>query len=327
MPKAEDQSRDQPHDTLFKAAFDDPVHASVLLRQALPEEVGRLIDWATLEHMRGSFVDAVLKNVHTDVLHRAQIDGREAFIYVLLEHQSTSPELMAKRLLGYMVRIWEKHLAKHGGTKLPGIIPVVVHHSEYGWKRSVEMSALYDLTPAALEVLRPLLPSFRFVLDDISHATDAELHDRAMKDAFGGTALYFLRHWRDVDRLFSGLLQWVDVVGAIVRAPTGVDALVSLVTYIHKVSDRSEDWVAGQLNALLAPAYKKEDIVATVYDQIAERERGKEARAMLSRQLTIKFGPMGEDVAAQIATADVETLERWAERFVTAGTIDDVLRA
>jgi hypothetical protein len=106
-----------------------------------------------------------------------------------------------------------------------------------------------------------------------------------------------------------------------------VDALVTLVTYIHKVSDRSEDWVAGRLNALLAPAYKKEDIVATVYDQIVERGQAKGERAMLLRQLTVKFGAVGEDVRARVAVANLETIERWAEQFVNATTIEDVLRA
>jgi hypothetical protein len=100
------------------------------------------------------------------------------------------------------------------------------------------------------------------------------------------------------------------------------------VTYISKVSDRKE-WVADQLRAVLAPAHK-EDIVATVYEQLLAEgraeERGKGERAMLLRLLNVKFGAVGDDVRARVAVADVETIERWAEQFVNATTIDDVLR-
>ncbi|KYF63223.1 hypothetical protein BE11_46980 [Sorangium cellulosum] len=48
----------------------------------------------------------------------------------LFEHQSTTHPLMAFRLLEYMVRIWKGHLERHPrSTRLPAILPVVLHHS------------------------------------------------------------------------------------------------------------------------------------------------------------------------------------------------------
>ena len=56
----------------------------------------------------------------------------------------------------------------------------------------------------------------------------------------------------------------------------------------------------------------KEEVVLTVPEQ---------TRAVLLRMLTVRFGPVGDDVKARVEAADVETLERWAERFATASTM------
>jgi hypothetical protein len=50
-----------------------------------------------------------------------------------------------------------------------------------------------------------------------------------------------------------------------------------------------------------------------------------EARVLL-RQLTLKFGPLPEAVRARVESADAETLLRWSERVLTAGTLDEALR-
>jgi Domain of unknown function (DUF4351) len=48
-------------------------------------------------------------------------------------------------------------------------------------------------------------------------------------------------------------------------------------------------------------------------------------RAVLVRQLTRRFGPLPRKAAARIRRADQATLERWSDRVLTAGTLDDVL--
>jgi hypothetical protein len=50
-----------------------------------------------------------------------------------------------------------------------------------------------------------------------------------------------------------------------------------------------------------------------------------EARILL-RLLTLKFGPLPEAVQARVASADADTLLRWSERVLTAGTLGEALR-
>lgn len=46
------------------------------------------LDLDRLVRAPGSFVDATLRWRHTDLLFQAPLDGRAAFVYVLVEHQS-----------------------------------------------------------------------------------------------------------------------------------------------------------------------------------------------------------------------------------------------
>jgi hypothetical protein len=93
-----------------------------------------------------------------------KIDGREAFVYVLLEHQSTVDDNMGFRLLRYEVRIWERWQADHPGVvKLPVIVSVVLHHSETGRPFGTSFEEQLDADPATLAAAGPHVPRFRFI--------------------------------------------------------------------------------------------------------------------------------------------------------------------
>jgi predicted transposase/invertase (TIGR01784 family) len=79
----------QPHDSLFRFVFGKPVHAASELRAVLPQQLAERLDLASLRPVNGSFVDEELRNRHCDVLMRTTLDGRDAFVYVLIEHQSS----------------------------------------------------------------------------------------------------------------------------------------------------------------------------------------------------------------------------------------------
>ena len=159
-----------PHDSLFKWVFSEPEHAEGELKLLLPPKVSQRIDWNTLERLPTSFIDEELSKRHADVAFTADLGGRKVVLYLLLEHQSTSDSLMAFRLLTYMVQLWDDYLKTHTDAKrLPAIIPMVVHHSEHGWQAALHFEEL--LRPRLRRpgtALKPHLPSFSYLLDDIS---------------------------------------------------------------------------------------------------------------------------------------------------------------
>jgi predicted transposase/invertase (TIGR01784 family) len=102
-----------PHDSVFRRVLGVPENMASQLRAVLPPEVAARLDLARLARVPGSFVDETLKWRHSDLLFTAPAEGRDALVYVLVEHQSSSDPLMALRMLRYITRVWDRYPVRH----------------------------------------------------------------------------------------------------------------------------------------------------------------------------------------------------------------------
>lgn len=108
-----------PHDSVFRRIFGVSENAASQLRAVLPSDLAGRLDLGQLAQVPATFIDESLKRRHSDLLFTAPLDGRDAFVYVLVEHQSSSDPLMAFRMLRYITRIWDRfkgaelHLMQH----------------------------------------------------------------------------------------------------------------------------------------------------------------------------------------------------------------------
>ncbi|MFT3772193.1 MAG: Rpn family recombination-promoting nuclease/putative transposase [Minicystis sp.] len=316
-----------PHDSFFKAAFSDPANAAGLVRHLVRRSIASRIDWSTMQLVPGSFVAPDLRGRHSDLLFTARCSDKEVLIYILLEHQSTDDPLMAFRVLVYMIRIWERCVRERPAiTRLPAILPLVVHHSRQGWTSPTSFAELFDLTPEALAAMAPHLPSFSFVLDDLRAASDASLRRRAMT-TLGRLALFCLRHASNPDELVRGLGRWVDLIRELRAAPGGQEALELMWRYVFTVSAPPSPEALVERLLLVVGEEEKEEIV-TAAEQLMERgrEQGRvmEQREILLEQLRVRFGAMESAVEARVLAADPAQLRRWLLRFATAATVAEV---
>ena len=169
-----------PHDALFKSVFQQPENAAAELQHVLPAEHVSAIDWSTLKLEPGSFVDEKLADHHSDLLFSAtaRASGERVLVYLLLEHQSSSDPKMALRLLGYMVRIWERFSDADKKSPLPLIVPAVLAQVPGGWKAATRFSGLFSPNLGALADV--VLPDFTYVVDDLHRAGDDDLRRRAV---------------------------------------------------------------------------------------------------------------------------------------------------
>jgi predicted transposase/invertase (TIGR01784 family) len=130
-----------PNDAMFKHYLTQPVHAASLIRAVFPQE---LVDRLNLDHLElvpGSFVDEDLTDRHCDVLMRTRFAGREAFVFTIIEHQSSPDRMMPLRMVEYMVKVWRRYRRDNPNTKrLPLILPLVVYSSSTTKPRSTSPS-------------------------------------------------------------------------------------------------------------------------------------------------------------------------------------------
>ncbi|MFT3763943.1 MAG: Rpn family recombination-promoting nuclease/putative transposase [Minicystis sp.] len=313
-----------PHDALVKFVFGNPEHAAGELRHILRPQLAARIDWSTLLLCSGSFVDEALRGRHSDLLFTARCGDKQVLVYLLFEHQSTGDPLMAFRLLLYMVRIWEQHLrANPKATRLPAILPVVLHHSERGWTSPTSFEALIDLDEDTLPLVAENLPRFTLLLDDISAERDEALRGRAMT-ALARLALFCLRHAREPAELVDALGRWIDLVREVRAAPGGGEALARIWRYIFVVSNpaQPEDLVKRLVGVVGKGS--KEDVM-TVAEWLREEGSKESLRKTLLKLLRARFGEVPEGAVARIQAAGSAQLDAWLDRFVGAATVDDVL--
>ncbi|HEX7669247.1 MAG TPA: Rpn family recombination-promoting nuclease/putative transposase [Polyangiaceae bacterium] len=322
IPESDDRAGvplSNPHDALFKFLFSQPENAAAELRTVLPKELSSRLDWASLALSPASFVDERLKGREADLLFSVRCQGRDAFLYLLLEHQSTSDVLMPFRLLRYVVRIWDAFLQGHpDARKLPAVIPVVIHHSDAGWSTPTELLALIDLDEHALEAVSPFVPRFRFLLDDLAVGADDTLRVRS-EAAVATAGLLLLARGRTSPDLLSDLWRWLDLFRSVVVAPNGLSALVALMTYALDVGDIRPDDLY-QFVRQLGPEATEAHMTG------AQRLREEGKADLLLRQLEFRFGPLPVAASGRVRNANPGEVELWAERVLTAPDLDGVFR-
>jgi hypothetical protein len=214
----------------------------------------------------------------------------------------------------------------------------VISHDPKGWRAPCEFADLLSPVMGQHELLRAVTPHFRCIVDDLSRLSDQDLKARAL-GAFPTLVLWALRDARTPGQILLTLDQWADALTDVANAHGGRDALEQLFMYISNVAKNLAFDTFRARVSQLAPAAK--EAIMTIAEQLRAQglklglEQGRELgleqrlargrRQSLERLMTFKFGPLPEHVAARIRAAELEVLDRWLERVLTAGSPDAVV--
>jgi len=180
----------QPNDKLLKATFSSPENARAFFQNHLPPNLAAALNWSSLELEPCTFIDPQFASSESDLLFRIKLHQNDAFLYLLLEHQSSEDPRMALRLLSYILRIWERFVkTAHPSARLPAVLPVVLAQGKRPWKTSQHLADLIDIPPELEELLRPWQPSLKYQLlellrisyEDIRGTPEGILTLRALK--------------------------------------------------------------------------------------------------------------------------------------------------
>ncbi|RME04646.1 MAG: hypothetical protein D6805_02275 [Planctomycetota bacterium] len=138
---------------------------------------GHRLDFSQAQRIDKTYVLPDYRKSESDILYQIPYQNRDAFVYILLEHQSTVDFLMPFRVLFYIVQIWWDYVkqdldrAKQQDFRLPPIFPVVLYTGPGGWSGEREF---VELVEGGQEFL-PRLPNFRLEVLEVSRLGEAEL--------------------------------------------------------------------------------------------------------------------------------------------------------
>lgn len=314
-----------PHDSLFKKIFGKPEHAASQLCAVLPAPLTARLDLGRLAQVPGTFVDDSLRQRHTDVLFTAPLDGRDAFVYVLMEHQSKSDPLMAYRMLRYITKIWDRFLEENPqARRLPAVIPLVVYNGKSRWSAPLRLQDLIDPAPDASA---EYLPRFSFLLDDLAVIDRSQLRDRDTTPTVRVT-MVSMRDAPDNPLAHEVLWELFGEVRAMLRRPDGLEEFKALLAYIRDVGE-APDSELGRVADALGPEAK--EAYLTTADMLEARGELKgelkgEAKSIL-RILKNRDIPVDGHSRDRIASCtDVETLDTWLDRSVTITEITQLFQ-
>ncbi len=339
-----------PHDGLFRDVFGDPQHAISYLQNTLPQKITARLDTTEAEQCSEHYVNKKFRGFETDVLYKIKLADRPAFAYFLIEHQSSVDHMMPLRLLRYMTLIWDKwYIDNDKPKKLPPIIPIVLYHGSGGWTAAREFISIIDAPDDLLNYIRPFIPAFTYILDDLTLRDDRELEELRATALVRLTMLLF-KHIRDRD-LAKQLPKWAGIFRDVVLADSK-EALVRILVYAFQCNEGVtpeglEEWLneaiedpEGEVLMTAAERFREEGReegwqkgheVGLNKGLKAGHKAGHEAghkagrRSLLLRQLTLRFGDLSSEVVDRVQCATPEQMEVWAERVLTAKSAMEVL--
>ncbi|MFI1917899.1 Rpn family recombination-promoting nuclease/putative transposase [Nocardia sp. NPDC020380] len=308
-----------PHDAFFRHVLARAADAASELRSVLPPALIARVDWDDLRLQPCNFVSQTLRSRFSDVLFATRLDGHDAFVYVLIEHQSKPDPMMPLRMLEYLVAIWNRYLDQHPNTRtLPAVIPLVVHASPHGrrWKYPTEFGELIDIDSATRTAMADFLPRFRFLLDDLTVVDLTALRQRKLTPA-ARIMLVLLKCAPGNPHLGGVLMLLLEDLRVMLAAPGGTADLESVVTYILTVSETSAVDL-GPVIDRLGPSAQEATVTA------AEQLRAEGRAQVLIEQLSLKFGSVPDQIVEKVHQGDPAELRMWTARILTASSSQEV---
>lgn len=321
------------HDAFFKEVFGNPEHAASALRAVTPQAIAHCVDWSSLRPERASLSKDGFRQTHGDLLFRARwTTGADLWLQILSEHQSTIDYWMILRGLGMVHALWERHRnADPSARHLPAVLMYVLYHGAKPWSAPTSLDEVIVVPEEIRDDVRPYLPSFRFVLDDLHVASDESLAARAM-EPYCKLGLVVMKHARGAE-LRSKLAFHAREIVSLHRRDGGDILLEKVIRYVWGVNPHLDaDDLVSTLKPIIGPEaeqtmmtyaqrLRKEGIEEGVKKGIAQGQR-----EMLLGMLRQSFGALSDEVETRIARAPVETLHRWAMRVRDAGSPEEVLQ-
>ena len=305
----------QPHDHLFRSVFRDETEAASLLRAHLPDAICAAVRWSSLTWQPVTFIDHRLRDSESDLLYAVRLKAGDvpAWLYVLLEHQSTPDRWLRLRLLKYCCRIWERDRDRHPNEeRLRPIVPLVWYQGERSWRFAREFSELF--APHVRDW--PGVPRYAHLLFDQTEVAPDEVRGR-LRGRVAQLAMMaaYRASWPALQRLLPLLVE-LGEAGAI-------EDLRQIAVYIAVTTRNAEDWtrfaavVRQQVPGgaeLMTKTEEMLEVVTRVKEQEA-RQKGRQEGELKGRQEGELKGRQEGELKGQVKT--IEGLLRHAVPWST----------
>lgn len=256
----------QPHDKYFKANLKYKRVAIDFLKTYLEPELFSKIDINSLQLTEKSFILPRLREIHSDVIYKCVLNNSLAYLFFLLEHQSTADSLMAFRFSHAIDTLSHEHL-KQGYKKIPVVLPFCIYHGEpspYPYS-----NCLYDCYDDSEFAKKVTLKAFKFKLIDLTVLSDEEIETHGLV----GLMEMLFKHQRDRNFLASMRKMLKSQFIQNVIRQLDISYLNDMLNYILATAQDETDSQADKylISELIGAFPEGKDIIMTFAQQIERR--------------------------------------------------------
>ena len=145
------------HDSGYKKLFSNHELVRQLLTSFVNEDWINSIEYSTLERIDKSFISDEFAERESDLIYKAKFKGKDIYIFILLEFQSTVDRFMSLRMLHYIIELYEDLVKNHKLKTLPAVFPVMLYNGENKWTAPEELCILIENS-----IPEKYLPKFRY---------------------------------------------------------------------------------------------------------------------------------------------------------------------
>ena len=135
------------HDEFARKYLNNLEAGKEFLETYLHPEIKYKCNLNTISISSGSYVEDDLKAHVADIVYKVDLNDNPAgcaYIYTLVEHQSTQIELMPFRILRYQIAIIQKHIQEYPKDKLPLVVPIVFYNGTTSpYNKPTELAELF----------------------------------------------------------------------------------------------------------------------------------------------------------------------------------------
>jgi predicted transposase/invertase (TIGR01784 family) len=206
------------HDSAYKYLFSNKNIFHQLLVSFVDEDFVRGLRPEDLELVPASFVAPGLKDRHADLIYRISRPGRDWFVYILLENQSTPDKTALLRSFLYVLLLYDQLWRTSSAGLLPNVLPIILYNGEADWNLPSNLNGLI-----ARNLPERYIPSFEYfplIEKDVPVATLDRLHNlvaavvllERQKDEAGlSKAIAKVIDFTEEERIVNiqGLLEWM----------------------------------------------------------------------------------------------------------------------
>ena len=170
--------QDKFNDRGYKRLFSHPRMVEDLIKSFVKEDFVKDINFDRLKRDFDSFITEEFRERESDIIWQVEYKGRPAYLYILIEFQSTVDHYMALRMLLYLLLFYQELIKyrEYRDQRLPPVFPILLYNGDDQWSAPVSLEELLESPSPSLAAYMPSFRYCRIVERDFLPESLAELN-------------------------------------------------------------------------------------------------------------------------------------------------------